>query len=238
MLAKGNCNVYSFDSFDFVYAQFFLMVQEALAGCQEDIVYTRVDHLLERAVALDAELDVGTVVAHHIHLSGGQFIAIHLIHPSLDGLYNLRILETVDMIPSTTVAAVGREEAAVVRALEGHAEVVALRIERIAGMFQEVASVASHLRDEDVEASHSGMSVGREIEVAVGPERRKHLVALCIDGFSKVLHAGRSRCGEPDTPDVESSLAARHVACEVEPLPIGRDGRMGIARQRVAGQFQ
>ena len=44
--------------------------------------------------------------------------------------------------------------------------------------------------------------------------------------------------GECDAPDVESPYSARHVAHEVEPEPVGRDGRVGIARERVLRDFE
>ena len=38
-------------------------------------------------------------------------------------------------------------------------------------------------------------------------------------------------------PDVEPALAARHVAREIEPLTVGRNGGMGEARERVLGDL-
>ena len=40
------------------------------------------------------------------------------------------------------------------------------------------------------------------------------------------------------TPDVESAFSTRHVADEIEPKPIGRDGRMGIAGEGILGDDQ
>lgn len=101
------------------------VVEIALAGGEHDVVDARIDDLLKGAVALDGEFQVGAVVADHEYLGGGQLVAVHLIDPSLDGLDHLGQLETIDMVPSAAVATVGGEEAPVVRALEGHAEVVA-----------------------------------------------------------------------------------------------------------------
>ena len=63
------------------------------------------------------------------------------------------------MVPSTSVVTVRREEATVVNSLERHAEVVALRIERIARVRHVVLAVLADGGNEDVESSHAGMTV-------------------------------------------------------------------------------
>ena len=97
--------------------------------------------------------------------------------------------------------------------------------------------VFAHLGYVDVEPAHAGMPVGREIEVAIGTESRELLVARCVDGFAHVLHAAETGTCQAHAPDVESALASRHVGHEVEPLPVGRNGRMRIAGKRVAGKL-
>ena len=82
------------------------MVQESLACGEQHIVHSRCHNLGERTVSLHAQRLVRTVIAHDIHLCRGQFIAFHLIHPSRDGLYNLRLLEAVYMVPSPAVTSV------------------------------------------------------------------------------------------------------------------------------------
>ena len=89
------------------HAQFFGMVQESLACGQQQIVDIRLDDVGKRPLAGHAQRLVGAVAAHDAHLCGRQFVAIHLVHPSLDGLYNLRILKPVDVIPAPCVASVG-----------------------------------------------------------------------------------------------------------------------------------
>lgn len=86
----------------------------------------RLDGKSERAVALDRQFLVGSVVAHHHYLCGSKLITAHLVNPSLDGGNDFGVLERVDMVVSASVFTVGREEASVVRPLEGHSEVVAL----------------------------------------------------------------------------------------------------------------
>ena len=89
------------------YGELFLMVEEALAGGEHDVVDARIDDLLKGAVALDGEFQVGAVVADHEYLGGGQLVAVHLIDPSLDGLDHLGVLKRVYMVPSAAVATVG-----------------------------------------------------------------------------------------------------------------------------------
>ena len=123
-------------------------------------------------------------------------------------------------------------------ALERHPEVVGLRVERIAGVADVILAVLSHRGYEDVESAHARVAVAREVEVAVGAERREHLVARSVDGFAEVLHAAESRRRDACAPDVEAAHSARHVAREVEPLAVGRHCGVGIARQRVGSDLQ
>ena len=83
------------------------MVQESLACGQQQIVDIGLDDVGKRPLAGHAQGLVGAVAAHDAHLCGRQFVAIHLVHPSLDGLYNLWILKSVDVVPAPRVASVG-----------------------------------------------------------------------------------------------------------------------------------
>ena len=178
---------------DGFYLKFFLVVEETLAGCKEDVVHVRVYSLRERAVALDAQLQVGAVAAHHVYLRFGQFVAVHLVDPAFHGLYYLRFLEAVDVVPAACVAPVGREEATVVQPFKRHAEVVALRVERIPRVFEyETSGLRVNFCDVNVESAQSLMAVGREIQVAIGPERGEHFVARRIDRFAQVLDSSKS----------------------------------------------
>ena len=136
------------------------MVEESLAGSQEHIIHMRLDGLGERAVTLDTQFQVGTIVAHHIDHGLGQLISVLLIHPSLHCLHDFGIDKAVDMVPSSPIATVGTEVALVAQALEGHAEVITLGVERIARMFDYPSVPAAvSLGDEDVETAHAGMPV-------------------------------------------------------------------------------
>ncbi len=65
------------------------MVEKSLAGGKHYVVDVGLYLLLEGAVALDRELQIGAVVANHKDLCGRQFVALHLVDPSLDGLFYL-----------------------------------------------------------------------------------------------------------------------------------------------------
>ena len=71
------------------------------------------------------------------------------------------------------------------------------------------------------------MAVGGEVEVAVGSEGGEHLVAGGVDRFTEILQTADLIAMDLTAPDVESSQATGHVADEVEPLSVGRDGGMG-----------
>ena len=212
------------------------MVEESLAGGKHHIAHAWRDHIGERTVAAHGECFVGAVVANKVHFGSGELIAVHLVDPTLDGLYNLWVFEAVDMVPAAAVATIRAEVATIIRTLKGHAEVIALRVKRIAGVFQ---NIAAGLRvdgcDEDIETAHARMAVAREVEVAVGSEGWEHLVARSVDGVAEVFNASHPTGRQADAPDVETALATRHVGAEVEPLSIGRDSRVGIAGERVAG---
>ena len=135
------------------------MIKKSLAGSEQNIVDARCQHIVERTVTLYAYFLVGAVRSDNVDEGSWQFVAVLLIHPTLHALYYLRVLKAVDMVPSTSVVTVRREEATVVNSLECHAEVVALRIERIAGVRHVVLAVLADGGDEDVESSHAGMAV-------------------------------------------------------------------------------
>ena len=137
----------------------FLMIQKTLACGKEYIVGAGFQNALKRAVAAHTQLLVGAVAAHHIHQCGGQFVAVLLVHPSFYALYYFGIVKAEDMVPSAAVVAVGCKESAVVHSLERHAEVVGLRIERIAGMFYVVFAVLANCGNEYVESAHARMTV-------------------------------------------------------------------------------
>lgn len=214
------------------------MVEETLAGGEHHIAHSGLDHLGERAVALERQSAVGAVVAYHVDLGLRQFVSLGLVDPSLDGVDHLGVLKRVYMVPSAAVATVGREVAPVVGSLKGHAEVIAVGVERVAGVGELVAALLVDLGDEDIQSSQSGMAVAREVEVAVGAEGGKHLVAGGIDGLAQVFHAAQSDRCDAHAPDVHAPLATWHVGDEVQPLAVGRYGGVGIARQRVAGELQ
>ena len=102
------------------------MVQESLAGAEEHVIYARLDLLCEGTVASDTQFEVRAVVAYHIDLGSRQFVAVLFIDPTLDGLHDFRIIETVDVVVATRVAAVRTEESLIAFSLESHAEIVAL----------------------------------------------------------------------------------------------------------------
>ena len=103
-------------------------------------------------------------------------------------------------------------------------------------MLQVPTAVLAYDGDEDVKPAHAGMTVGGEIEVAIGTEGGEHLVAGGVDGGTHILHTAHAVAGDAHPPDVEATLPTRHVGGEVEPFAVGRDGGMGVTGQRVVGQ--
>ena len=104
-------------------------------------------------------------------------------------------------------------------------------------MLKHITSRLAGVSNEDVKTSHARMTVGREIEVAVGTERGKHLVARRVYRLPKILHTAIAGRRYAHAPDVEPALAAGHVRDEIEPLAIGRHSWMGKAGERVLGKL-
>lgn len=85
----------------------------------------------------------------------------------------------------------------------------------------------------EVEPAHGGVSVGGEVECAVGGEERKHFVTLRVDVGTKIF-----RCVPrvfrffSASPDVFSSIASRGICHEVEKA-VGSQGRVGNGKAAV-----
>ena len=77
------------------------------------------------------------------------------------------------------------------------------------------------------------MAVGREIKVAVRPKRRKLFIARSIDRRAEIFRSAEPCCSQPDTPKIQSAESAGHIRREIQPLTVGRNSRMRIARKRI-----
>ena len=214
------------------------MVKVTLACAEEDVADLRLHFLLEGAVSAHAYLEVGAVGAHHIDESFGQFVAVFLIDPPFDGLYDFGMREREDVVPAAGIASVCREEAAVVQSLEGDAEVVAAGVHGIFEVLECPDAQAVALSLDDVQSAHSYVSVAGEVEISVGTEDGEHLVARGVDGVAYVFHASESVLSEGDAPNVEAALSAWHIAGEVEPSAVGRYGWVSIAGECVFADLQ
>ena len=183
--------------------QFFLVVQVALASTQENVVHKGSDFLLKRSVTPDTQLLIRTVVTHHIDKSFGQFIAVLLVHPSLDGMHHIGTFERHNMIPSACIASVGTEEASVMQSLEGHAEVVAITVHgHLQVFYLPVSGYSVASGPEEIKSAHADMSVAGEVQVSVRSEGRKHLVSFRIDRSSHILYTTQAaafcQCNAPN----------------------------------------
>ena len=69
------------------------MIEESRAGSHYQRIYLRVDNHGEGAIALHRQFLVGSVITYHHHLGCWQFIAVHLVDPTLHRGDNLRVLE-------------------------------------------------------------------------------------------------------------------------------------------------
>ena len=219
-------------------AKFLFMIEIAFASSQEDIVDFRLHFLLETAVTSNAKLQVGSIVANHIDKSFGQLVAVLLVNPTLDGLDDLGMLETHDVVPTPCITSVCAEVPAIVQAFEGHSEVVSAGVHGVLQVLKRPIAKAVLYGFDDVQTAHAHMSVTREIEVSIGTERWEHLVARRVDRPSCILHTTKPVVGQGNLPDVETSLTSWHVACEVEPITIRTDGRMSITGERVFRDLQ
>ena len=102
------------------------MVQKPFAGRHQEVVYVWVYDLFKGAVALDAELEVGSVAANEVDLRGWQLVAAKFVNLSFDGLYDFRVLEAVNVVPAFAVAPVAGEKSSVSGTFKSHPKVVSL----------------------------------------------------------------------------------------------------------------
>ena len=137
-------------------------IEIALAGGEENIVDAGRDSLLKRTVGLDGKFEIRPVAADHLHLSGRKFVAVLFVDPTFDREEVFRIGKFVELVPSSAAGAARRgEESTVVEAVEGHAEVIALRIEgRGQRFYGPAAGQGVFFGTKEVESSHSSPSVG------------------------------------------------------------------------------
>ena len=169
--------------------QFLLMVQITGTGSQEDIVYVGRYLLHKRSVAMYAQLLIGTIVAYHIDKTLGQFVAVLLIYPSLHRVNDLRTFKRHDVVPSTGISSAGAEEASVMQTLEGHAKVVSTTVHGyLQILYLPVACHSIAFGLEDIQTTHTYVSVAGEVKLSVGTEGRKHLIAFCVDRLAYVLN--------------------------------------------------
>ena len=198
-----------------VNTEFFFMMKITLAGSQEDIVDVGFYFLLERAIAANTQFEICAVVANHIHKTFRQFIAVFLIDPALNRLYDLRMFERHNVVPASGITSVCGKITTVVKPFEGHPEVVAIGVHRVFEVFECPNSQAVANTFNDVQPTHADMSVAGEIEVSVWAKRREHFVARRVDRMTNIFYTAKSMLCDGNTPDVESALSARHVACKV-----------------------
>ena len=87
----------------------------------------------------------------------------------------------------------------------------------------------------DVQSAEARMSVGREVERAVSPERREHLVARGVYLRTEILRDAELMVVDNlATPDVVASVAAYSVGHEVDMPSVWRDGRVRHGLRTVA----
>ena len=217
-------------------------IEIALAGGQKQVGNTGFQRLLKRTVAQHAELLVRTVAAYHVNFGGRQFIAILLIDPALHRLEHFGIGKGVDAVPTAAARTAARTEiASIVQPLEGDAKVIGAGVHR---HWQVADRPTFRQRVErgavEVKPSQTWRaSVTRKVEFPAGSEGREAFVARRIDVRPQVLQSAEAMAASRFyAPEVEPTLTAWQVGSEIKPLPVGRQCRMGIARQRVGRQLQ
>ena len=205
-------------------------IEIALAGGEENIVDAGRDSLLKRTVGLDGQFEIRPVAADHLHLSGREFVAVLFVDPTFDCEEVFGIGKFVEFVPSSAAGAARRgEESTVVEPVEGHAEIIALRIEgRGQRFYGPAAGQGVFLSTKEVESSHSSPSVRREIEGAVGAEGGKHFTSRCIELRAEIFDDARVFVAfKFGTPKVGLPFPTGHVRNEIKPTAVGGDGGLG-----------
>ena len=114
------------------------------------------------------------------------------------------------MVVAARIVAVRAEESAFAVA-KGDAEVVVRRVHRPAHVFHVPTARRGERGAVDVEAAHSGVSVAREIEHAVGAHVGKPFVAGRVNHVAKVFERAYAFL-KIDSPQVFAALSAGHIA--------------------------
>ena len=81
------------------------------------------------------------------------------------------------------------------------------------------------------------MAVAGEVQQAVGAHVGETLITLGIDLRPHILQ-GTVLVLEVNAPNIGAALSARHVAGEIEPLPVRADSRVAVVAQGVGGDFK
>ena len=136
--------------------------------------------------------------------------------------------------------------------LESHAEVITGRIQwELLILYLPCEQVRRHIRsvspchlflllifrmsNEYIESTHTWMSVARKVQVAIGSERREHLITRSVDWRTERFGTTEPRRQNHRAPYIQSTHAAGSITHEVEPLAVRRHSRMSITRQCVLG---
>ena len=130
------------------------------------------------------------------------------------------------MVVTPGIVAVGGEETPLVDTLEGDAEVVAVRVDGRAHVLDVPVLGAVEGRTEDVEATHSGVSVGGKIQRYRVSDIGKQFITRCVYLGTKVLHGTEVVAVDACPEDVLTPLPTHGVGDEVEPAAVGGDRRV------------
>jgi hypothetical protein len=139
----------------------------------------------------------------------------------------------VEVEVAGAAAPLRREEEETTARPDRHLPLVAARVDRLAEIFGRRPRPAGRARAVDVKAAPPAFPVRREVERAVGRERRRLFVGARVDRAAQTFRAAPTAAPAPlNHPEVEIRFRVRPlgrtVGAEVELRAVGRDERVFV----------
>ncbi len=132
------------------------------------------------------------------------------------------------MVITLAVATIAAEKTTLAFA-EGNAEIIASRVYGTTHVGDTPATRFGQFGTENVKAAVTGMAVGGKIQYRIGTHIREHLIAGSVYPLAKIFQRTDTLL-EVDSPYIAATASAGHVAGKVQPVAVGRNSRMTIAR--------
>lgn len=216
-------------------------VEVAARRGEHGITHVFAEFYFVGAVASCLYSGVRAVIADKAYGGIGDGLAVVVGDGALHEEDHLGEDKLIDAVDGFLLPAVGGEKAVLGVAGKGDAEVVGIGVEGCAHVEDEpcrgVADGGVALCHEEVEPAVAGVSVGGEIERAVGVDGGVHLIAGGVDLRTEVLHVDPFFAVQLRHVEVFSAHAVRGIGDEIEGVARGAQRGMPYGDAAVGEEF-